>query len=504
MIAALALLLAVAVALRVPALIEPRFWLDEMISISVAQEGVLGSIIATLRLSSHPPVYYTQLAIWMLGGNGDVWLALNPVLWSLASIGLLIWLGARRLGLAAALAAAALVATLPQMLYAAENVRMYPMMHALSIVAWWCNERYFAVSETPARPWPLLLGLAACQLLVGFSHAVGPMLAALLGLHGLLLAVGRWPPTRRSWTWLAVQLAVGAMLVVVLFNGLLREPQHQPAKDLSALWESLVAPFFDPLAQYQGIGWLLPALVLLLVAIAAVRSPDLRATAIALVVVPMLALEIAVLADLPLPGGRVVALIVPFVALAAGSQAVAWYRAGPVGTRRLVAVAGATMLAVCLLAGLLHLANWEKSTNYRAAAAHLRQHVEDGDAIVVANMSATHWGLARELIGPDWGSAMAVQPPPNERWSKLIGRLGPNLANRLGLMPETDTIDWQGHPFAVGMQAVSPAAPGQRTWLVTYVSWNRDDLAAQMRSAGWQLREEIEFRRVYVALYTSG
>ncbi len=129
-------IVALAFILRIPGLIEPRFWQDEMISLGVAGGSLFETIVATVRYSAHPPAYYAHLNLWMLGGKNARYIILNSVLWSVGTVAALFYLGRHIVGEKTAALAALLFAIMPQSLYFAQNARMYAMICFFQVIGW--------------------------------------------------------------------------------------------------------------------------------------------------------------------------------------------------------------------------------------------------------------------------------------------------------------------------------------------------------------------------------
>ncbi len=111
-------------------------WLDEALSVNIAQLP-LGDMVDALRRDGHPPLYYVLLHAWIdLFGDGDEAVrALSGVL-ALGTLPLL-WLAARRYaGPGAALAALVLLATNPFAIRYATEARMYALVTLLVVAGW--------------------------------------------------------------------------------------------------------------------------------------------------------------------------------------------------------------------------------------------------------------------------------------------------------------------------------------------------------------------------------
>src|SRR5207248_1965105 len=95
------------------------------------------------------------------------------------------------------------------------------------------------------------------------------------------------------------------------------------------------------------------------------------------------------------------------------------------------------------------------------------------DVILVPEAEA-FWGLAWYLIGPNWGSPLAVQDPSpeslSEKWSKILDWLGPVWRTRLHLEPGTRMISYNEAYLIIGLSASPIVTDAKRVWLVNYAN----------------------------------
>ncbi len=122
----IALILLLAMGLRLYQLSTESVWIDEMLSIQDAQTF-------HLTLPYMRPFYYLLLKFWMLFGNSDAWLRGLSVVFSLGSIYFTYWLGCRIVGKSTGLIAAFLASVSPLFINHAQEIRMYTVISLLSV-----------------------------------------------------------------------------------------------------------------------------------------------------------------------------------------------------------------------------------------------------------------------------------------------------------------------------------------------------------------------------------
>ncbi|MGQ9628250.1 MAG: glycosyltransferase family 39 protein [Anaerolineae bacterium] len=131
----LCLLLILAFALRLYRLQSQSIWWDEGHSITVARHD-LASIPTLRAMDVHPPLYFYLLHIWMgWAGESEFALRFLSLFFGLLALALLYRLGREMGGLDFGLMAAALGAFSPMYVAYSQEVRMYAMVTALSLLS---------------------------------------------------------------------------------------------------------------------------------------------------------------------------------------------------------------------------------------------------------------------------------------------------------------------------------------------------------------------------------
>lgn len=151
--------------------LDAPFWIDEAISVGVADRPLL-DIPAALQLDGNPPVYYLLLHGWMrLFGDGESAVHVLSMLFAVATVPVGFVMARRPFGTRAALGTAAIAATLPYLTYFGQETRMYSMVAFLSVLVAGLHLRVFARGAVAAR-----IGLAVTLSVVLYTHSWGVFL----------------------------------------------------------------------------------------------------------------------------------------------------------------------------------------------------------------------------------------------------------------------------------------------------------------------------------------
>lgn len=460
-------LLLLAIVLRSAALGAESFWMDEIYGVTYTQLPYWQVIVAVLRFDIHPPLYYLQLKLWSELGHSDVWLALNAVVWSVATVVLVYLAVLRRFGPQAALAAMACCAVIGGEVFYAHELRMYSMLSALVLLSWMAADRLLDDYRLRSA-WPLI-GLL---VFMGGLHS-----ASLIPISAALIYAAPWgrdgATARKLRVWLLICAIVGATLIPWIINASLRTVGQTSGFTLAAVVETfrswLIGPdFFTELLQIP------PALeaggILLLMAalLAALRwAPHSVRMVMAFIVWPLLFTAVICLVK-PVWYYKIFSFCIPFICIAIGLllDAVLQRLA-----QRLQRVALVTLVALGLatVATAVYAANtFPRKTEYGKVADHLRQHAQPGDILWVPEY-ASFWGMARYAVGPDWGSPLDIQDPVNpdrsRRWPEIYRKLGPERLKQLNLTPLTRRLDGFKVPVFVGWTELPEAHRADAVWV---------------------------------------
>jgi hypothetical protein len=141
---------------------------------------------------------------------------------------------------------------------------------------------------------------------------------------------------------------------------------------------------------------------------------------------------------------------------------------------------------------------------YRRIADVINAEKQPGDLIWAPQMSI-FWGAAWYLVGPNWGSPLAISAPfrPQSGWWRVFEWLGPDRVQQLRLIPTGQVINMRdGTPIVTGIENVDRIAVAKRVWLITYAP--RDDIPVGIpgNSIGpLQRMKSLSFSALQLTLY---
>ena len=154
-IVGLAALAAGGAALRFSTLRVQSFWLDEAVTHSLVTRTLSSMLGAIPHSESTPPLYYLLAWVWVrVFGAGEAGLRSLSAVFGTATIVLLALTARRLAGNRAALAAAALAAANPLLIWYSQEARAYALLVALCALSLWCLLR------EDWRGWTLAAALA--------------------------------------------------------------------------------------------------------------------------------------------------------------------------------------------------------------------------------------------------------------------------------------------------------------------------------------------------------
>ena len=463
------LIFSLAVWLRVVALGRDGFWLDEIYSASFANLSALGTVAAVFLFDPHPPLYYLQLNAWGRLGHGDLWLLLNSVSWSAATL-LAVFLGTtRQFGSISGLIALCFCAVIGSEVFFADELRMYAMYGCLSVLSWIAANRLRANYRTRTAL-PLIVILA----IMGAIHS-----ASILGASAALLYAlpegDRQQVRRLLPKWVAIAAVVACTYLPWAVNASFRHVAHTSAPTLQSASHTVAGWIIGygaaPLPAWAGSVTTI-AVALSLIAIA-LSLPMVSRLIICFIAWPLLfgaALSIAVQ---PIWLDRTFAFCAPFVAIvygvaiggvlirlsSKGSKGALYFTVGLVAA----ATAGGGWLAY------VQVTTPYKTGRYEELARYLADEAKPGE-VIYAPDAATFWGVSRYLIGPDWGTIFQVQDPAElsrlKKWQRLYAVLGPTAAGHLGLLPVGRRLDNFRVPMFIGFSPLPDLANVTAVWLL--------------------------------------
>jgi 4-amino-4-deoxy-L-arabinose transferase-like glycosyltransferase len=418
-LAALAVVLTAAAALRLHHLDTESVWLDEAFSVAISRT-TLSHIVAETGQDVHPPLHYFLLFFWGKMAGGTPWAArLLSTLFSLgvigAAYGVASALRSRRVGLLAAV----LLATSVFQIEFAQEARMYALLALLSTLSVGAFVRLLDSSSIRA----FVAYVVVTSLLV-YTHAYAAFVLAAQGASLAWIALRARPAaTTIATRWV---LALTCVLVTFLpwlaiFTWQFSSVQHafwipKPA------WPAIGAPFLAYAGSKTLLWALTPLAILGTVAMwRARRAEPVVARPIA-IVLPWLVAPVA----LPFLLSRIsspiflekytIAASVPFAILAAEGLALL-----PRARLRALALAGLMLLGIAPLR--TYYAAIRKD-NWRAAVPVIEQYAKPDDLVVFYpyfhqipfDFYCQRSDLAERAF------PLFEPPPPADGWTNVIER----------------------------------------------------------------------------------
>jgi len=453
--------------LRSIGLFRQRLTFDEVITATIAIQPFFDSVVSQLRFDIHPPLYYLQLHFWALLGQSDVWLILNSVVWSLAALVSLYLTVKRVFGERVAIGALLVLASMPLAVQHAQTLRMYSMLMVLTTWAWFFMHRYVAWDGHHGKD---LAKATLMQLLIVYSHGTGILIAAYLATYGLLASRDR--PSNRlvRRKFLFAQVFAALLAIPAVVNSIARSVTHGQAPGVVEIEATLVSLLFGEIKAPSIIAGLVAVAVFAYLAIAAVRQTPVRAITWSLIFIPMATNLLLSYAGKPIWHLRTFVFLLPFIALALAYSVLSSgenraRRSGWAWCRYLFS---SVLIGAMVTASIDHALTSEKPNDFRGVASDIAQDLQPGD-VIYAPKWVHFWGVARYLIGPDWGSPLEVQDPiMTDRWRRILDALGPIWSQRLKLEPITRRVTYQGVPLIIGeSDARLVAEEAHRVFLVS-------------------------------------
>jgi len=197
---AVGLLVLVAFSIRAASLDAQSLWRDEVDALRFAtapRSEILGNFT---QPGWNGPLYFLLLRGWVaLTGTSGYAMRLFSLIPGVLSIPLIYVLGRRLFEPATGLISALLAATSPYLVWYSQEVKMYALVLALSLLAIYGLRRGLESGR-----WSWWLTQMAATTLAFYSH----ILAALLIPVQALLCIAWWPQTRQRWQKAATSFAV--------------------------------------------------------------------------------------------------------------------------------------------------------------------------------------------------------------------------------------------------------------------------------------------------------
>ncbi|MFZ0423995.1 MAG: hypothetical protein WAL80_14055 [Xanthobacteraceae bacterium] len=454
---------------------EEHFFFDEIFSATFSRQSAFDVVISTLRFDIHPPLYYLQLKLWALPNSGDYWLFLNSVFWSVLAACSVVGLRFGAMPKVDGYIAGILFAVMPATVLYSHSVRMYAMETCLTI--WLAVAVGSAAGRISARRPLIAVGVIELALL--YSNAGAFVIVLCAFSFGVFLLLERGASKREYVRWLAVHAMCGFLAIPAVVNSALHSAAHPKIPTIWDVANTIVYLYAGPFSNNSAIYAATLVLFSATLCFGLVTKSSRSLTAAFIVVPFVLVWSISHLAR-PIWLERVLIFTMPFFATVLVSGVTELLRrittsAWSFQLCRVFIFAGFSLLWCAMR--FADTGYFSKLTNYDAAAAIIARDLNPDDVIYVPE-NVSFWGIARYLVGPDWGSPLAIQDPTKPdfsgRWDSLLAKLGPTWRSRLHLEPKSRTIMVSGQPLVVGWSPPDQIDHARRVWVVTHETGQPD------------------------------
>ena len=417
--AALAVVLMAAAALRLHHLDTESVWLDESFSVAISRTS-LANIVRETGQDVHPPLHYFLLFFWGKLAGGSAWAArLLSVVFSLGVIGATYAVASRLRSARVGLIAAALLAASVFQIEFAQEARMYALLALLSTLSVGAFIRLLDSSS----PRAFVAYVAVTSLLV-YTHAYAAFVLAAQGASLAWIAARE----RKAATTIATRWVLAVTCVLVAFLPWLAIFTWQFSSVQRAFWipEPQWSSAWAPLLAYAGskpLLWCLAPLATLgAIAMWRARRPNSIVARPITIVLPWLLGPIA----LPFLLSRVsspiflekytIAASVPFAVLAA--EGVALLPFAPV---RALVLGGLILLGVTPLRAYY---DTIRKDNWRSAVPAIEARAQPDDLLVFYpyfhQIPFDFYRRRSDLA--ERAFPLFDPPPPADGWSHVMER----------------------------------------------------------------------------------
>lgn len=201
-----ALILLLALFLRVYQIGQQELWFDESFSYHLAT--ISGAVARNLRHENTPPLYYLLLRAWVkVAGTSEAALRLPSAMFGTLFVGAVIWAGRTFFNVRVGLWSGLFAAVAPLHVYYSQEARTYSLLTLLLLLTYVLLWR--ALERNTGVAW-LLVTISGVLTL--YSHYF-----AVFGLLPTVFLVWMWPERdRRRAHWVGYGAAAGACLLLFL------------------------------------------------------------------------------------------------------------------------------------------------------------------------------------------------------------------------------------------------------------------------------------------------
>jgi len=233
-------------------------WYDEMFSIVIAKNSLLGTVTAAAAHDVHPPLYYVLLHCWILAfGESDVAIRLLSAIFGIFAIPMVYLVGRTIFSEEVGLIAALILAVSPFNVYYAQEARMYSLLVLLTLLSMY----FFILLMRGTKQKTLYIGYVIATIFLLYTHVYGLLVVLAQNIYFLTLFIVRNLPRAGVKQWVALQCVVASLFapwVVVLLHKLPRWTADQ-----SGAMPPTVSDLLYALRVYAGTTLLLAVFLVL-------------------------------------------------------------------------------------------------------------------------------------------------------------------------------------------------------------------------------------------------
>lgn len=384
--------------------------------------NTLDNIIFTMRFDLHPPVYYMYMDIWGAISKTDFWLTFSSIFLHSLLCSSVYYVANSLFGKRIALVSVLLVFSSPLLLEYAIRLRMYSLISLLSLWAFYLSHHWF--NDKKKRHTKTLF---LTSLLLANVHAVGILFVFSHFFYGFIKGV-QIKKAKLLYQWIAVFLGVFILTIPSIGNSFFKSVTHAIAPKLSSFHEIII----DVLFNFYFLPTLLAISIALVMSFMILKEAKTRYVFIAYVVTPLVLFAVISILIKPMWLNRNFAFMIPMFSIL-----IAWCIVTlSEYTRKPLAI---LLVITCLLVSF----NLEKSISKRfdkeqIGLNQLTKFIRTDNpnvkkCFITTSKMINFWQILRYSVDVDWGNAMEIQPPINEKWQQLVKKLPKKVSDSLKL-----------------------------------------------------------------------
>ena len=387
----------------------------------------LAQLLESVRaFDPHPPLYYLQLSFWLLlGDTTDLWLKLNPLLWSVLTALSLYGVARRIYGFNVGLLASLLYSLSPDSILQSQNVRMYSLMALASVWVFFFTHRFIVEKPSYASG----MGILASCLAFLYSHGAGLILLASSLTYATLLA-RRVDKRSVLLKWSILQGALVLLYVPWLIRARTIKVDHvlvPTAVDIAYTFSQLLFGAKIVLLGYHDLIYGASLLLMCTILFLLLYERKSRLVSLSFVVAPVIACLLISYLGRPLWLTRTLSHIVPFLCLGLAIVAIEARRSlAADGHRITVLRLGSWVLLPALIGAslwgcLYQQTHYQPWSNLLQPVRYVSSAAGPSDVVYVPN-ERVHWGWCWYHVGPGAVSPLDTNDDTSPEGVRVLSR----------------------------------------------------------------------------------